>query len=78
MNDCDAHLTFKTKNLEAFTAYVEILSENCEVSPDETTFKSESNPDVKVTFAAGLVTETKQVKIKVFSIRTICHILDIK
>jgi hypothetical protein len=68
MNDSDAHLTFKTTNLEAFTAYVEILSETCEVSPEETIFKSETNPDVNVTFAAGLVTETKQVKIKVFSI----------
>ncbi|XP_062600957.1 uncharacterized protein LOC134262579 [Saccostrea cucullata] len=65
ISDSNAHLSFKTNNLEAFTSYVEILSESAEVSPEGTTFTSEANPDVKVTFSEGLVTETKQIKIKV-------------
>lgn len=64
-DESSAHLSFKTKCLEAFTAYVEILSETCEVTPEETTFTSEVNPDVKVIFSPGLVAETKQIKIKV-------------
>ena len=65
MDESSAHLSFKTRSLEACTAFVEILSESCEVTSEETTFTSEANPDVKVTFSPGLVTETKQVKIKV-------------
>uniref|UniRef100_A0A8W8M8M2 Uncharacterized protein n=1 Tax=Magallana gigas TaxID=29159 RepID=A0A8W8M8M2_MAGGI len=64
-DESSAHLSYKTKCLEAFTAYVEILSETCEVTPEETTFTSEVNPDVKVIFSPGLVAETKQIKIKV-------------
>lgn len=66
-DESSAHLSFKTKCLEAFTAYVEILSETCEVTPEETTFTSEVNPDVKVIFSPGLVAETKQIKIKVIN-----------
>lgn len=54
-DESSGHLSFKTKCLEAFTAYVEILSETCEVTPEETTFTSEVNPDVKVIFSPGLV-----------------------
>lgn len=66
-DESSAHLSFKTKCLEAFTAYVEILSKTCDVTPEETTFTSEVNPDVKVIFSAGLVAETKQIKIKVIN-----------
>lgn len=54
-DEISAHLSFKTNSLEAFTAYVEILSETCEVTPEETTFTNEVNPDIKVIFSAGLV-----------------------
>lgn len=74
-DECSAHLSFKTKSLEAFTAYVEILSETCEVTPEETTFTSEVNPDVKVVFCAGLVAETKQIKIKVIMLTSFKQIM---
>ncbi|KAK3108548.1 hypothetical protein FSP39_010432, partial [Pinctada imbricata] len=48
ISEKDAHISFKTCNLEAFVAYVEIHSDVVEVTPEGYTYTCEANGEIQV------------------------------